>query len=172
MLLVQPARAFPDDGSNHEETGPSLAGRMPVADGHVRVGALFALSDGGATAYVSFPGQIGIAAVRARCTVNLSPGHVGADVLLVFESGDYARPIVIGVLRGQPNFAELGSAGVAQVQADGQRLTVSAKGELVLRCGQSQLALHADGRIELRAETIVSEAAGVNRVRGGSIQLN
>ena len=58
------------------------------------------------------------------------------------------------------------------VQADGQHLLLQAREEMILRCGKSSVKLRADGRIEIRGDTIISEAVRANRVRGGSVELN
>src|SRR5438093_13204948 len=38
-------------------------------------------------------------ALQARTTIDLFPEHIGSEVLVTFERGDAARPIVIGRLR-------------------------------------------------------------------------
>lgn len=58
------------------------------------------------------------------------------------------------------------------VEVDGRQVTVRAEHELVLRCGEAAIVLHADGRIELRGTYITSQASATNRIRGGSIDLN
>lgn len=156
-----------------------LAGLLRMAAGQrteappVVVGRLLALTNGRATALVTFDGQPTEAAVPARTTVDLFPDQIGHEVLLTFEHLDRTRPIVMGVLRAPADPAALNAAGLqVDVRADGRRLTVKAEDELVLQCGRSTLILSADGRLELRADVIVSQAAEVNRIRGGSVQLN
>lgn len=51
-------------------------------------------------------------------------------------------------------------------------LVLTAARRIVLRCGRSSLTLHANGKIVLRGEYILSEAEDVNRVAGGRIELN
>jgi len=138
----------------------------------VVVGSLLALADGRSTPYVGFDGQLTAAAVPARSVVDLFPTHIGRKVLLAFDAQDLSRPIVLGVLRGAVAAPTANPAMPVELLADGQRLTVSAQAELVLRCGRSCIILTSDGRIELRADVIVSQAAEVNRIRGGSVQLN
>ncbi len=143
-----------------------------IARPAVVVGKLLALAEAGAAPLIGFPGQHGPAAVRARATIDLLAEHVGLDVLLAFDEDDRARPIVIGLLRGQRGWPGASAPSHVQIEADGRRLTVCAQDELVLWCGRTRITLTADGRLELRADVIVSEASGVNRVRGGSVQLN
>ena len=65
----------------------------------VVVGKLLALTDAGQAPLVTYPGQSGSRAVRARTTIDLHGGHIGKQVLLVFEGGNAQQPIVIGLLR-------------------------------------------------------------------------
>lgn len=49
---------------------------------------------------------------------------------------------------------------------------VEARNSLTLRCGKSSITLHANGKIVLRGEYILSDAEGINRIAGGQIELN
>ena len=49
---------------------------------------------------------------------------------------------------------------------------VEARSSLTLRCGKSSITLHANGKIVLRGEYILSDAEGINRIAGGQIELN
>lgn len=161
-----------------ERRRPSTASAFPAdqtppnSQPATLVGRLLALTDRGCTPLVCFDGQPLPGAMPARCCVDLRPAHVGLDVVLVFDGGDRLRPIVCGVLRGKAGWPLGPLPGRVKIDADGERLTVTATRELVLRCGKAMLTLHSDGRIELRGEEILTEANGVNRMRGGSIQLN
>jgi hypothetical protein len=136
----------------------------------VIVGELVAIADEGHTPLVCFEGQRGTAALCARSTVDLHGAHIGRSVTLVFEQGDPARPIVTGVLRGE---AEVPPA-LAQVEADadGRRLLVAAKDQLVLRCGQASITLTREGQVLIEGRYVSSRSSGVNRIRGGSVQVN
>jgi uncharacterized protein (DUF2345 family) len=59
-----------------------------------------------------------------------------------------------------------------ELESDGERLVVSARRQLVLRCGEARITLSEDGLVEIRGEEIVTQAVGRNRMRGGSIELN
>ncbi|WP_280152286.1 DUF6484 domain-containing protein [Piscinibacter sp. XHJ-5] len=135
------------------------------------VGELLALADRGRIAIVMHSPGVEQAALRAESVVDLHAAHVGREVLLGFVDGDARRPVVLGVLapRGWPLEHP---PGQVQVDADGERMIVSAEHQLVLRCGKSSLTLHSDGRVEIRGETVLTQAAGANRIRGGSVQLN
>jgi hypothetical protein len=55
---------------------------------------------------------------------------------------------------------------------DGQRVVVDAKDEIVLRCGKASITLRRNGRIVIRGTYIETRAEGVNRIKGGSVQIN
>lgn len=138
----------------------------------VVIGELIAITGGGCVPLVVYPGQAGPVALRARTVVDLFAAHVGYEVVLMFDDGDMARPIVMGVLRTNVDALLAEQPGHVEVQSGGDRLIVSAKAQLVLRCGKARLVLNSDGRIEIKGEEIVSEATGPNFIRGGSVQLN
>jgi hypothetical protein len=114
----------------------------------------------------------GPASLTALSTVDLTRSHIGMQVLLVFEGNDARRPIIVGVLRGAGAWSALPAPGRVEVDVDGQRMVVSAKHELVLRCGRASITLDSEGKVTIRGTQVVSHASGVNRIRGGSVQLN
>jgi hypothetical protein len=137
----------------------------------VVVGELVAITDDGRSPLVLYPGQPGNAALRARSVVDLHGPHIGAQVVLSFENGDASLPIVMGVLR-QANALSADDAGTVQVDADGQRMLVNAKEELVLQCGKASITLTKAGKVLIQGSYISSRSSGVNRIKGGSVQLN
>ena len=135
------------------------------------IGELVAIADDGATPLVLYPGQPGTAALRARVVLDLHAEHVGRSVVLSFEGGNPSRPIVMGVLRDtRPATSE--GAGRVQVDADGERLVVTAKDQLVLQCGKASITLTKAGKVLIQGTYISSRSTGVNRIKGGSVQLN
>lgn len=137
----------------------------------VLIGELVGFQDDGLP-LVIFPQQIGSAALRARSIAELFANHIGRAVVLQFEHGDATRPIVMGVMQGNEKFLQQAVPAQVEVDADGQRLVVSAKNELVLKCGRASIRLTRDGKIYLRGEYISSQANGMHRLKGGSVQIN
>ena len=138
----------------------------------VMIGELIGMTNEGRTPLVLYPGQPGTAALFARTVVDLHGPHIGRQVVLIFEAGDPAKPIVMGVLREGEGWPFSEQPGQMEVDADGQRLIVSAKEQIVFKCGKASITLTAAGKVLIRGEHVLSQAAGVNRVKGGSIQLN
>jgi len=103
--------------------------------------------------------------IPARSCVPLRPDHVGSEVVVVLEGGALARPIVLGVIcatHGQPQNVDL----------DGDHVSLDATESITLRCGHASITLSKDGKVTIRGAHVVSQAAGVNRIKGGSVQLN
>jgi hypothetical protein len=133
---------------------------------------LIGFKDAGQTPLVLSGRQYGESALPAASVIDLGASHIGRQVVLMFEDGDPQRPIIMGVLRPLRAWPLPESPAELEVDADGERLILTAKEELVLRCGQACITLHRDGKISIRGVHVVSHAAGVNRIRGGSVQLN
>ena len=136
----------------------------------IRTGNLVALIEG-LTPLVSWPGQPGTQAIAARSTVDLQPRHIGASLVVMFDEGRPDRPIVMGVIREAVNVpADAGNQ--VEIDADGERMLVSAKEQIVLRCGKASITLTKAGKILIQGAYVSSRSTGVNRVKGGSVQLN
>lgn len=118
---------------------------------------------------VEFAGCPGGAPVTARSIAPIDAGRVGTAVALVFEGGDPTRPIVLGPLTST---LVSRTPRTVQVDVDGERLEIGAKKEIALRVGRASITLTADGKIVIRGAHLVSRSAGVNRIQGGSVQIN
>lgn len=138
----------------------------------VMTGELVGITDSGSTALVCIAGHPGTAAVRARTVVDLHGPHIGGQVVLNFECGDITKPIVMGVLRPGACWPLSERPGQVELDADGARLVVSAKEQLVLRCGKASITLTKTGKVLIQGTYLLSRSSGVNRIKGGSVHLN
>lgn len=136
------------------------------------VGELIAITEEGRQPLVRYPGQPGSAALRARTTVDLHGPHIGAGVTLLFERGDPGLPIVTGVLRERAGWPLADPPAQVEMDVDGQRLVVTAREQLVLRCGKASITLTKAGKVLIEGSYVLSRSSGVNRIKGGSVQLN
>jgi hypothetical protein len=153
------------------QTDGDVPSPAPARIDSVLTGVLIGFKNDGTVPLVIFPGQPQSAAVAARTTVDLHGAHIGRQVVLMFDGGDPLRPIVMGCIRGE-GAAPAEQLGEVEVDTDGARLVVSAKEQLVLRCGKASITLTKSGKVLIQGAYVSSRSSGVNRIKGGSVQLN
>lgn len=139
------------------------ASKEPARIDGIVVGTLSGFDDNGQPC-VAFPSR-DAEALPARSTVTLTPGDRWREVAIMFEGGDPRKPIVIGLIH-HPVPAPI------EVVRDQEKLVLTAEQEIELRCGKSSITLTKAGKIILRGEYLLSRSAGVNRIKGGSVQIN
>jgi hypothetical protein len=100
---------------------------------------------------------------QARSCASLHADDVGAEVVAIFEAARPDTPIVLGVIRPLRD---------VDAVVDGRRVSVTARESITLKCGDASITLNRDGKIVIRGAHVVSHASGVNRIRGGSVELN
>lgn len=148
------------------ETGPAeIAERY---DGVV-IGILLGFHENGAP-LVAFPGNPEETALEARATTGLQDPDVGREVALLFEGGDPRLPLVIGVVQHPERRTDTPTPLTADL--DGERVVLSARKEIVLKCGKASITLTRAGKVLIRGAYLLSRSSGVNRVKGGSVQFN
>jgi len=114
--------------------------------------------------WVDLPGTEG-GAQRARTAVGVAAADVGRDVVTALEEGDPSRPIILGVLRPP-------SKGAVEAQVDGEAVVVTGRREVVLRCGKASITLTKAGKVLIQGTYVSTRSSGVNRIKGGSVQIN
>lgn len=117
---------------------------------------------------VVFPGNTSETAVPARSLAELTSAMIGSEVALLFLEGDPGRPMIVGRIvdparKGAP---------APEILRDGERVRITAKERVELRCGKASIILEKDGRITIRGSYLTSHASAANRIRGGSVNLN
>jgi hypothetical protein len=153
------------------EAGPATAGE-DFARG-VRVGQLVGWTGEGEP-LVDFEGNPLREPLPARTTVSWAETDVGREAVLMFEQGDVRRPILLGLLwrpQGRPEAVEV-KAKPAEIEKDGERLEFTAEKEIVFRCGAASITLTRAGKVLIRGAYLLSRSSGVNRIKGGSVQIN
>ncbi|HEY6924500.1 MAG TPA: DUF6484 domain-containing protein [Steroidobacteraceae bacterium] len=136
------------------------------------LGVLIGFQDNGRTPLVIFAGQVGEGAVAARAAHDLHAAHIGREVVLVFENGDPQRPIIVGCIQPGEGWPVSSPSGHVEIEADGERMVVSAREQLVLRCGSASITLTRSGKVLIHGEYVSSRSNGLLRIRGGSVQIN
>jgi hypothetical protein len=117
------------------------------------------------------PGEI----VPAVTSVSLRRDMVDSTVVVLFDQGDVRRPIIVGVLQDRlapPAEAALGPAQRVLVQADDERVVVTAEREIVLRCGDASITLTRAGKVLIKGTYVLSRARGYNKIKGAAVDIN
>lgn len=140
---------------------------------------------------VDFPGNPSGPRV-ARRTVPLTPEMLQGSastrpgVVLMFENGDARLPLIIGLVQASPTpmldamLSEPAREEApsepppmnAEAHVDGKRVTIEGADEIVLKCGQASLTLRRNGKVILKGTYVETHSSGVNRIKGGSVQVN
>lgn len=128
---------------------------------------------------VDFPGNPEPNPLLARTTIVIKKSNIQQEALLMFERGDPRKPIIMGLLPPADNYPnesltdkETEEKQPTLVELDGESLIFTAKNEIVLKCGKSSITLTKAGKILIRGAYLLCRSSGVNRVKGGSVQIN
>jgi hypothetical protein len=118
---------------------------------------------------VNYPGNPAGHPLPAATMAVLDNTAVGRDAALMFIEGDPRRPVLIGLI--EPGTAPSPPA-TQPAEVDGKQVIFTAEEEIVFRCGKASITLTKAGKILIRGAYLLSRSSGVNRIKGGSVQIN
>lgn len=152
-------------------------GEHPTADGKivgVVIGRLvgFDASERFLVHCANFPTEEPLVAVAM---VPLGTQDIDREVALSFIEGNPQQPVILGLIHvaAQPSPTSGGQEpNTVQIRRDQEQLVLSAEREIVLRCGESSITLTKEGKVTIRGKHLLSRAEGVNRIKGGAVQIN
>ncbi len=148
----------------------------------VRVGKISSIGENGQI-LVNYLGN-GEEPLLARVTTSVKSqllrkgNFVGKEVLLAFENNDPKLPIIIDTMHSlldeisEASILTLEREKLEDVTVDGKKVTFDAKDEIVLSCGKASITLTKAGKVLIRGAYLLSRSSGVNRIKGGSVQIN
>jgi hypothetical protein len=112
--------------------------------------------------------------VAARSTVPLRLAMIGAQVAVMFDEGDPARPLILGLIQdhGGPRPPARPAPQQWVAEADGERCLIAAEREIVLRCGDASITLTRAGKVIIRGNYIISRSTGCNKIKGAAVEIN
>jgi hypothetical protein len=152
---------------NGESSAPHTSDRATEARlPSVIVGRIAATLESGEP-MVDFPGNSSGRLVSAQSLVPVTTSDIGRNVALTFEDGDPSLPIIVGLFQ-----TPAAKSPHREIKLDQDSLILSAKKEVVIQCGKSSITLTSAGKVLIQGEYVLSRSSGVNKIRGGSIQLN
>ena len=138
--------------------------------------------DAAGTVSVEVPGAPEARAARLAVSLTrdelLAARDAGGSAVLVFEDGDPALPIIVGLVQSverPPEVVHDESAEAPQVleaDVDGKRVRITAQDEIVLECGSASITLRRNGRVVVRGTYVESYSDGTNRIKGGQVRIN
>lgn len=127
--------------------------------------------------FVNYPGSLTdrkeARLIISNATLQCTP-ESNVPVLLMFENGDPALPIIVGIIRDKlpAETAIPFTLKKKEILLDGKKLVFDAKEEIELRCGKSSVILKKDGKIVLKGVDVVSRASRTNKIKGASVKIN
>jgi len=163
-----------------------------VEPGEIILGILISIDPLGQP-LVDFPLNPNKSPITAITTLVLKAHHVSRQVALLFNKADLSQPIVIGLIHSPlqamldnfqqnqestSNIKESKQVELAanldadNVSVDGKTITFEAKDKMVFKCGQSSITLTKEGKVLIRGKYLLNRSSGVNRIMGGSVQVN
>jgi hypothetical protein len=178
-------------------TGSSSAITGGLAPSEVVIGTLVAVdSDGRALVSFSLDEYV-MEYVPALSTQVVDNQSVGRQVALLFAAGNQQQPVVMGFIHSpldlaigqtQAHSAQEHNSAITETELftgppqfvaperaanlDGKRLVFEAEEEVQIKCGEASINLYKDGRVVIRGRNLISRASVVNRILGGSVQVN
>lgn len=189
------------DSNNSSDSLTTESGKSALVPGEVILGRLAAFDHGGNPLVVYSQSPDGNPHV-AVSTVAISPQNIGRQVALLFSNGDLRKPVIMGMIysplddlleressterpslesevaqatwldsKGIESHAPLKKLGDT-VCVDGKKICIEGQEEVVIRCGESSITLTKSGKILIRGKYLLSRSSGVNRILGGSVQVN
>ncbi|MDD5461292.1 MAG: DUF6484 domain-containing protein [Methylococcales bacterium] len=137
----------------------------------VVIGLFLNLNDAGEP-LVAFPGNPLERAIPARSTTDLNKEDVGKEIALLFEGGNPLQPLIIGKIHHADTVKPAQDDEQTLASLDGEHIVLSAKQTITLKCGKASITLTKAGKIILRGAYLLFRSSGVNRIKGGSVQIN
>ncbi|MEZ6136494.1 MAG: DUF6484 domain-containing protein [Pirellulaceae bacterium] len=141
----------------------------------VFVGQLLGVEEASGRVTVEVPG---IGQLQPLVMVSITNEDVGRNVAIMFERGNPERPLLMGLMQMAGEHQQVDKADCdglpdeLEATLDDERLVFTADKEIVLQCGKASITLTRAGKIILRGTYLSSRSSGVNRIHGGSVQIN
>jgi hypothetical protein len=154
---------------------PSQVGKVDIsASDHINGIVIGTLSEAGENGQpmVHFQGIPSDAPLPAISTQDMTDQVPGREVALSFIEGNPTRPVILGLIQKAEIKEHIKTEQHVDVRLDGEKLTLTADREITLKCGKSSITLTRAGKIIVKGAYLSNYSTGVNRIKGGSVQIN
>ena len=168
-----------------------------ILPGEVIIGELADVDDLGRP-LVTYSGNGDSAPILAVTTQAVAKSQIGRQVALLFANGESDKPVIVGLIHNPlsdmlenfsaqqaeidtpfpevskeyENLVDFQRDKEEQVIVDGKHVTIEGAEELTLKCGKASITLTKSGKILIRGTYLSNRSSGVNRILGGSVQIN
>ena len=142
-----------------------LVDGRPASEQGLLIGTVVGFGEDGLP-NINIPGHRQLHSVVSMCPVR--DIQFGARCVISFCGS--GSPVILGKLHPSA-VSDISNSGPELDESD-EPITIRSETEIKLECGDAQIRLTPDGRVEIRGRTVVSHSTGLNRIRGASIKLN
>ncbi len=162
-----------------------LASENNIVAGEIIIGTLIGLNGSGQP-LVDFPQNPTSMPITAMSTTAVTQQQVARQVALLFNQGDLKQPIIMGLIHSPlqamlENYVQdsetekvelAANLNIEDINVEGNKVTFEAQDEMVFKCGESSITLTKAGKVLIRGKYLLNRSSGVNRIMGGSVQVN
>jgi len=159
---------------------PLPATLLSMPTGQALLGRLTGLQPSGEP-IIDVPDNPSFIGIPARSCISLQHSDIGKEIVFLMTQENI--PVVIGAIQSphaRQNVEEVvfepseksTSKVPLRVLVDGRSVELNAQHEIVFRCGAASIKLTHEGKVVIRGKYVISHSSGVNRIRGGSVELN
>lgn len=159
-----------------------------VSPGEIVIGEITGIDSQGQP-LVTYPNNPSAQPQTALSTIGITAALNGRKVALLFAKGDPRSPVIMGIIHNPLQELIVAYATHEKVQAetktsdekplkvddltvDGRRIVLEGREEVVIKCGEASITLTKAGKILIHGNYVLSRSSGVNRIMGGSVQVN
>jgi len=82
------------------------------------------------------------------------------------------REHLVVAIKGTFNIPEDGGEPGLLEEQVGERIDLKAENQITLKCGKASITLTNAGKVIIRGTYLLNRSSGVNRIKGGSVQIN
>ncbi len=173
--------------------------RSEITAGVIIIGTIINLDEQGRP-LVTFNENPTSKPLLALTTLSLTKSHLSRQVALLFKNGDLNQPVIMGLIHNpldelienfeltpanQPeqdpfhdcdvesfNLPEKKGKDENKIYVDGKKVQIEGAEEVTFKCGKASITLTHSGKILIRGTYLLNRSTGVNRIMGGSVQVN
>ena len=142
-----------------------------VESGKLQLARLQQLSDEGYLVRLMSAADSGDELLVSNSLCELAQTDEGALLVVGVLAGIGNEKVILGRLCESDPLPGSASVSVAAI-VDDDHAVVRGKESVVLECGKASITLTAAGKVIIKGDYVVSDSKGVNRLRGGSVQIN